>query len=70
MKVSGYMLGWLEALSSGHVRKLTQIPAHTRRALERRRLVGRNLTTRLAFVTMHGDLVLAGARAEQERCRA
>jgi len=29
MYVTGYMLGWLEAVKSGRVRKLSEIPAHT-----------------------------------------
>jgi hypothetical protein len=67
MRVTAYMLGWLEAVAAGHVRRLSQIPAHTARALQRRVLLIRDPDTLNVMITMHGDHVLAGARAERGR---
>lgn len=65
MNLTVPMLRWLESVSAGKVRRPTDIPAGTRRALERRHLLVRDPDTLRPVATERGHLVVDGAAAER-----
>lgn len=67
MKISTYMLTYLELMHAGKVTGDGDIPLQTLWALSRRRVIWPRYKRPGYFITEHGSLLLAGARAQRRR---